>query len=127
MTKKTGTTLLKFMRDNQKTIRLGLMFSAFALVLVAGPALAQTAPTPTDVVTITGAVDQSANLTQVNNMSQTILSVLINVVAQVVGVVLAIWAIFDFVKRDILWAVVKLLCCGACFFLPKLISTLASF
>ena len=127
MTKNSGTTLLKFMRDNQKTIRLGLMFSAFALALATTPALAQTAPTPTQVVTITGGADQAANMTSLYDMGATSMGFLMNVVAKLVGVVLAIWAIFDFVKRDILWGVVKLLCSGACFFLPKLIAALASF
>lgn len=65
--------------------------------------------------------DQSQNLGAVNNLGQTAVSFILNVVAKVIGVAIAVWGITDFVKREVLWGSVKIFLCGACFFLDKII------
>ena len=65
--------------------------------------------------------DQSDNLGAVNNLGSTAVSFVLNVVAKVIGVAIAIWGITDFVRRDVLWGTVKIFLCGACFFLNKII------
>jgi hypothetical protein len=59
-------------------------------------------------------------------MARTIIGFLVNVVARVVGVGLAVFAIFQFVKREIVWGVVSLCLCGVCFFLPSIITSIAA-
>jgi hypothetical protein len=65
--------------------------------------------------------DQSANLGAVNDLGSTVVSFILNVVAKVIGVAIAIWGITDFVKREVMWGTVKLFLCGACFFLHKIV------
>jgi hypothetical protein len=65
--------------------------------------------------------DQSSNLGAVNDLGSTVVSFILNVVAKVIGVAIAIWGITDFVKREVMWGTVKLFLCGACFFLHKIV------
>lgn len=96
------------------------MFASFALVSASGT-YAQSSGQQLDSTIGLQGDDQSQNLGAVNNLGQTVVSFILNVVAKVIGVAIAIWGITDFVKREVMWGTVKIFLCGACFFLNKII------
>ncbi len=95
------------------------MLASFTLATATG-AYAQTGQRLDNTIGLQGE-DQSQNLGAVNNLGQTVVSFILNVVAKVIGVAIAIWGITDFVKREVMWGTVKVFLCGACFFLNKII------
>ncbi len=115
--------MLQRMRRNASKIFAGAMI-AYGLCFAA-PAFAQATAAAVDPTIDVNGTDNSANLGAINNMSKTLISILVNVVARVVGVGLAVFAIFQFVKREIVWGVVNFALCGICFFLPNIILALS--
>jgi hypothetical protein len=90
------------------------------------PAFAQTAAgggTPANIdptLDVVGGTDNSGQLTSLNSVATTMVHFLVNVVARVIAVGLAIYAIMQFMKREVVWGVVSITLCGVCFFLPNL-------
>lgn len=103
----------------KKTARVLMVVCAAFALSAAAPAYAQQAQLDPS-IDVAG-TDQSANLGALNNVGKTVISFLINVVARVIGVGLAVFAIMQFVKREVVWGVVSFVLCGVCFFLPQII------
>lgn len=102
---------------------------AAATIVVAAPVVVfaqATTNTLDPALTVPNGTDQSANLGAINNMGATVISFIVNVVAKVMGVGIGLWALTDFVKRDIVWGVVKAFVCGAMFFLQRIVVALGA-
>jgi hypothetical protein len=79
----------------------------------------------TSVIEVEG-TEQTDKMGTVMNLGATAVKFIVSVVAKVIGVGIAVWAITDLVRREVMWGSMKLFLCGACFFLEKLISSLAA-
>lgn len=110
--------MLETIRKNAAKFFLAMTLGA-ALV-AAAPAQAQT------VVEVQSGTDNTTNLGAVNSVARTAVGFMLNVVARVVGVGLGLFAIFQFVKREIVWGVVSIVLCGVCFTLPQIIQGVAN-
>jgi hypothetical protein len=73
-----------------------------------------------------GGTDGSDKMTTMTDLGSTAVGFILKVVAKVIGVGIAVWGITDLVRRDVMWGAVKLFLCGACFFLDKIIASLAA-
>jgi hypothetical protein len=108
------------MQTRRAVAKLMMAFLACFMLASATATFAQTGQQLNENIGLAGD-DQSQNLGAVNNLGQTVVSFILNVVAKVIGVAIAVWGITDFVKREVMWGTVKIFLCGACFFLNKII------
>ena len=106
--------------NHRRTLARFLLAMMTCFTLATASAAYGQAQTLDDSIGLSGQ-DQSENLGAVNNLGQTVVSFILNVVAKVIGVAIAVWGITDFVKREVLWGTVKIFLCGACFFLNQII------
>lgn len=113
--------MLKTLRENRE-VMVKVLWVAAAVMLVPALAYAQAAGTG---VTMPG-TDQSASLGPIADMGSTTVAFLINTVAKVIGVGIAIWGVTDFVKRELVWGGVKVGMAGVCFFLPRIIQAIVN-
>ncbi len=108
--------------SNRNSLKRFVMAFAASLALASAmPAVVHAQTSLPEEIGMENGEDQSGNLTAVNNLGQTIIGFILNVVAKVIGVAIAIWGITDFVKREVMWGTVKIFLCGACFFLNRII------
>jgi hypothetical protein len=112
--------MVKAMRENKDVI-VKVLWVACAVMLVPALVYAQAATG----VTMPG-TDQSGQLGAIADMGSTTVSFLLNTVAKVIGVGIAIWAVTDLVKRELVWGGVKLAVSGVCFFLPRIIQAIVN-
>jgi hypothetical protein len=95
----------------------GVMFVAL------GPAVALAqAKDRTGTMFDVGGTDKSTELGAVNNIGKTLVNFLLNVVAPVAGVAIAVIGLMDLAKREIPWGLTKLAVGGAFFFLDNILS-----
>jgi len=109
---------------NRRTVARFLM-AVLACMTLATASAAVAQADGGSVINIEGGQDQGQSLGAVKNLGQTVINFLLNVVAKVIGVAIAVWGITDFVKRDVMWGTVKIFLCGACFFLNQIIAAMS--